>query len=279
MQRAGPNSGPGGRNTTLAKVSAGAGTRRDRSPEEAVEARVGELGRTRQASVLLPSPPRAPALRRGRPQGAERRGRPWRTLEAAMASVVEYKGLKASYHCGYCGSEEGKVSCGECPNGQGWRGRRRPTLAPPAAPRTSPSPGSAQGRLPKLALTLPDVSSQTISLQGLFSSSPSPKMAVPVREGTEIAEAALGQDGAGGVNLRDSRRTRPAGARAASRAPRGLPGGAEHCGVAAAAAAAGLGWVASRLEGRGHGFLGRSFAQHRGVFRGRGLLPLRLLQE
>ncbi|XP_004751853.1 arginyl-tRNA--protein transferase 1 isoform X3 [Mustela nigripes] len=112
MQRAGPNSGPGGRNTTLAKVSAGAGTRRDRSPEEAVEARVGELGRTRQASVLLPSPPRAPALRRGWPQGAERRGRPWRTLEAAMASVVEYKGLKASYHCGYCGSEEGKVSCG-----------------------------------------------------------------------------------------------------------------------------------------------------------------------
>ncbi|XP_059028977.1 arginyl-tRNA--protein transferase 1 isoform X5 [Mustela lutreola] len=112
MQRAGPNSGPGGRNTTLAQVSAGAGTRRDRSPEEAVEARVGELGRTRQASVLLPSPPRAPALRGGRPQGAERRGRPWRTLEAAMASVVEYKGLKASYHCGYCGSEEGKVSCG-----------------------------------------------------------------------------------------------------------------------------------------------------------------------
>ncbi|ELK11277.1 Arginyl-tRNA--protein transferase 1 [Pteropus alecto] len=29
-----------------------------------------------------------------------------------MASVVEYKGLKAGYHCGYCESEEGKVSCG-----------------------------------------------------------------------------------------------------------------------------------------------------------------------
>ncbi|XP_058527144.1 arginyl-tRNA--protein transferase 1 isoform X2 [Ochotona princeps] len=29
-----------------------------------------------------------------------------------MASVVEYKGLKAGYHCGYCGSEEGKASCG-----------------------------------------------------------------------------------------------------------------------------------------------------------------------
>uniref|UniRef100_A0A8D0WVU9 Arginyl-tRNA--protein transferase 1 n=1 Tax=Sus scrofa TaxID=9823 RepID=A0A8D0WVU9_PIG len=30
-----------------------------------------------------------------------------------MASVVEYKGLKAGYHCGYCDSEEGKASCGE----------------------------------------------------------------------------------------------------------------------------------------------------------------------
>ncbi|XP_069844300.1 arginyl-tRNA--protein transferase 1 isoform X8 [Dipodomys merriami] len=29
-----------------------------------------------------------------------------------MASVVEYKGLKAGYHCGYCDSTEGKASCG-----------------------------------------------------------------------------------------------------------------------------------------------------------------------
>ncbi|XP_036915509.1 arginyl-tRNA--protein transferase 1 isoform X8 [Sturnira hondurensis] len=29
-----------------------------------------------------------------------------------MASVVEYKGLKAGYHCGYCDSQEGKASCG-----------------------------------------------------------------------------------------------------------------------------------------------------------------------
>ncbi|XP_047618665.1 arginyl-tRNA--protein transferase 1 isoform X3 [Phacochoerus africanus] len=29
-----------------------------------------------------------------------------------MASVVEYKGLKAGYHCGYCDTEEGKASCG-----------------------------------------------------------------------------------------------------------------------------------------------------------------------
>jgi hypothetical protein len=32
-----------------------------------------------------------------------------------MASVVEYKGLKAGYYCGYCESREGKTSCGECP--------------------------------------------------------------------------------------------------------------------------------------------------------------------
>lgn len=32
-----------------------------------------------------------------------------------MASVVEYKGLKAGYYCGYCESREGKASCGECP--------------------------------------------------------------------------------------------------------------------------------------------------------------------
>uniref|UniRef100_A0A2I3GDE4 Arginyl-tRNA--protein transferase 1 n=1 Tax=Nomascus leucogenys TaxID=61853 RepID=A0A2I3GDE4_NOMLE len=31
-----------------------------------------------------------------------------------MASVVEYKGLRAGYHCGYCDSKEGKASCGEC---------------------------------------------------------------------------------------------------------------------------------------------------------------------
>ncbi|XP_021022641.1 arginyl-tRNA--protein transferase 1 isoform X3 [Mus caroli] len=29
-----------------------------------------------------------------------------------MASVVEYKGLKAGYYCGYCESREGKTSCG-----------------------------------------------------------------------------------------------------------------------------------------------------------------------
>lgn len=65
-----------------------------------------------------------------------------------MASVVEYKGLKAGYHCGYCDSEEGKVSCGECPHGRGWRGRlasnprtaRRAPRQSPARERTGPAP-------------------------------------------------------------------------------------------------------------------------------------------
>lgn len=71
-----------------------------------------------------------------------------------MASVVEYKGLKAGYHCGYCDSEEGKVSCGECPHRRGWRGRlaSHPRTARRAA---SPSPGSSQARLPKLPLPSP----------------------------------------------------------------------------------------------------------------------------
>ncbi|KAM5243286.1 arginyl-tRNA--protein transferase 1 isoform 6-T6 [Hipposideros larvatus] len=53
--------------------------------------------------------PRAPPRS---PRGIERRGRPARTPAAAMASLVEYKGLRAGYHCGYCDSEEGKVSHG-----------------------------------------------------------------------------------------------------------------------------------------------------------------------
>ncbi|KAJ8789608.1 hypothetical protein J1605_022135 [Eschrichtius robustus] len=35
-----------------------------------------------------------------------------------MASVVEYKGLKAGYHCGYCDSE-GKASCAPRGSGEG----------------------------------------------------------------------------------------------------------------------------------------------------------------
>ncbi|TKC45709.1 hypothetical protein EI555_005731, partial [Monodon monoceros] len=40
-------------------------------------------------------------------------------LAAAMASVVEYKGLKVGYYCGYCDSEEGKASCAPRGSGEG----------------------------------------------------------------------------------------------------------------------------------------------------------------
>ncbi|KAL4698859.1 hypothetical protein H8959_011516, partial [Pygathrix nigripes] len=52
-----------------------------------------------------------------------------------MASVVEYKGLRAGYHCGYCDSKEGKASCEgteimeSCPRSR-WRGRRQLQEAP-----------------------------------------------------------------------------------------------------------------------------------------------------
>lgn len=68
---------------------------------------------TRRALGPPAGGPRAPS----RSASAWRR-EAWPALEpaaAAMASVVEYKGLKAGYHCGYCASREGKTSCGECP--------------------------------------------------------------------------------------------------------------------------------------------------------------------
>ncbi|ELW69721.1 Arginyl-tRNA--protein transferase 1 [Tupaia chinensis] len=68
-------------------------------------------GAPAQDLALHPSPPRVPAPRRGRPR-ARRGVAGARPLAAAMASVVEYKGLKSGYHCGYCDSEEGKASCG-----------------------------------------------------------------------------------------------------------------------------------------------------------------------
>ena len=106
-----------------------------------------ELWEAPPGLVPLSSPSRAPALRRGRPRGAERRGPPVQTLAAAMASVVEYKGLKAGYHCGYCDSEEGKASCGEWLGLRNWRSRLasnpRPALRAPrqrlAAEHTGPA--------------------------------------------------------------------------------------------------------------------------------------------
>ncbi|XP_061043576.1 arginyl-tRNA--protein transferase 1 isoform X3 [Eubalaena glacialis] len=62
--------------------------------------------------------PRSPLLPAADPRAPQRsapgRREAWPAcvdLAAAMASVVEYKGLKAGYHCGYCDSE-GKASCG-----------------------------------------------------------------------------------------------------------------------------------------------------------------------
>ncbi|KAM9618139.1 arginyl-tRNA--protein transferase 1 isoform 3-T3 [Trichechus inunguis] len=61
-------------------------------------------------------PPTPPPLPGGLPSAgaAPRRREAWPTCAdlAAMASMVEYKGLKDGYHCGYCDSKEGKASCG-----------------------------------------------------------------------------------------------------------------------------------------------------------------------
>lgn len=105
--------------------------------EEAFAAGAGlapQVSRTLHASRRRPT--------RSAKVGPERRGRQARTPVAAMASVVEYKGLKAGYHCGYCDSEEdGKVSYGECSRGGVSAAASRTTSVPPAAPRASPAPG------------------------------------------------------------------------------------------------------------------------------------------
>lgn len=77
-----------------------------------------------------------------------------------MASVVEYKGLKAGYHCGYCDSEEGKASCGEWSRPPGWRGRlaSKPSHRPL---RARPSRGSTQALLPNPRFPFSLVSSRT----------------------------------------------------------------------------------------------------------------------
>ncbi|XP_038200550.1 arginyl-tRNA--protein transferase 1 isoform X2 [Arvicola amphibius] len=90
------------------------------------EAHPCDLGRRPEArpgirrGVPNPAPAALSALPPGGPRAPPRSAPAWRreawpALEpaaAAMASVVEYKGLKAGYHCGYCASGEGKTSCG-----------------------------------------------------------------------------------------------------------------------------------------------------------------------
>lgn len=105
-------------------------------------------------SPLLPAVgPRAP------PRSAPGRREAWparANLEAAMASMVEYKGLKAGYRCGYCDSEEGKASCGEWSGQRGWRGRlaNKPPQRPPRF-RLGPRRGGAPRPSPQLPLPFP----------------------------------------------------------------------------------------------------------------------------
>lgn len=68
-----------------------------------------------------------------------------------MASVVEYKGLKAGYHCGYCDSEEGKASHGEGPR----RGRLASSLRTARRAPGRPCAGEPAGSAPPLPLSFP----------------------------------------------------------------------------------------------------------------------------
>lgn len=110
-----------------------------------------------------PHQPRSPLLRaagpRVPPRSAPGRREAWparANLEAAMASMVEYKGLKAGYRCGYCGSEEGKASCGEWSGQRGRRGRlaSKPRHRPPRS-RPGPRGGQHPGRTSQLPLPFP----------------------------------------------------------------------------------------------------------------------------
>lgn len=146
------------------------------------------LGSPRQASLSTPPAAGPRASRRSAP-GAERRGRPKRTLAAAMASVVEYKGLRAGYHCGYCDSKEGKASCGECSRRRSRRCRHAPNPWRACRARTGPRRGQERTRAPTPASlplsTLPILFPFPLRL----SASPSLTTAAPYGEGTEIMES------------------------------------------------------------------------------------------
>lgn len=212
-------------------------------------ARGPEQGLGAGASLSTPPihGPRAP------PRSAPGRREAWPARAdpaAAMGSVVEYKGLKAGYHCGYCDCEEGKASCGECP---GRRGRRRRPRPPPARPPARHGRASHSREAPKPCSPAPASLSHSFLPRPFpftlrLGASPSPNMVVPLGEGAEIAE------GCPRSRWRGRRRRRGLAARPGWRAPSGFarasgrPGGAGHCGVAAAAAAVVVsGWAASLL--------------------------------
>lgn len=135
------------------------------------------------APAPAPAPRRAPAAALpapSEPGPGRREAWPPAARAAAMASVVEYKGLKAGYHCGYCDSEEGKASCGEC---LVHPAASRPTLA--GLRRAPAAPGGGSGSGSPLSLA----SSQPFPLALHLSASSSRTTAAPHGEGTEIAES------------------------------------------------------------------------------------------
>lgn len=155
-----------------------------------------------------------------------------------MASMVEYKGLKAGYRCGYCDSEEGKASCGEWSGQRGGRGRLA-SKPPHRPPRSRPGPRGGEAPRPHspAPASLPHAFlPRPLPFTFCLLVSPLPKMAVSFGERAEIAE--------GCPRSRWRRRLHRRG-----RSRRGSacwrPGGAVHCGVAAAVA--GLGWAARRV--------------------------------
>lgn len=103
-----------------------------------------------------------------------------------MASVVEYKGLKAGYHCGYCASREGKTSCGECPAVRVAGTASRQALA---TSRRVPGGGvKAVGHPTPAFRAHPSLPSLPLPSRLGLPTSPSPLIAAPHRGGTEIAE-------------------------------------------------------------------------------------------
>uniref|UniRef100_A0A8D1FL57 Arginyltransferase 1 n=2 Tax=Sus scrofa TaxID=9823 RepID=A0A8D1FL57_PIG len=254
-QRAASISGPKGTTTIHANPARPADPHTD-GPEV--------QGRTARGLALHSSPPRAPALRRGRPGGAERRGRPartwrrpwprwWSTRDSRPATTAATATPRRARRPAVSGPVHPAGAAASPPNpriarcGPGPPGAaRRPCSPTPASLSHSFLPAPVAPDAPSLGLTLTEDGG-------------------PFREGAEIAERCP--------------RSRWRG----RRQRRGAPGEARPAGARAARCI--VGWrrrrrrAGQRLEGRGHGFLGPAFAEHRGIFRGRGLLPLRLLQE
>lgn len=185
------------------------------------------------------SPRRAPALSPARPPAAERRGRPARPRRRPWLRWWSTRASRPATTAATANPRRARCPAVSVPV----HGARRGRLASP--PRTArrapanPSQGSPQARLPFFPLPFPTRFFADRFLSHRVSSSPKMEFPLPRRNGNsgklpwaKMARAASAPRGCG--------EARPAGARAASRAP---PGGAVHCGVAAAAAP---GWAASR---------------------------------